>query len=246
MANEIKTNTDYIRLVEHWQRTTSKREKTIVEEAIISSTKLLVYNACNRYSRYGAYSFEDLVQEASIGVLKSIEKWDSEKAGDSKYTSYMMWWVMSQIYSYLSKNSGDVKVPKKNIERLLRDVKDLGEVSRENEKYSTSYVYIDKDRGDKEDIDAVLYKEFGMYTLNDAIFRDSERDTEKLAESALESLRDKRLKEVLYRRSQGETLEDVGAAMELTGERVRQLEDRAIGILRSNKKLMKNIKDWYC
>lgn len=244
MSNEIKTNLDYIRLIEHWKRTNSQREKNAVEETILKSAHLLLLKVCRRFSREGKYDLEDLIQEASMGVLKSIDKWDSNKAGESKYTSYMMWWVNSYIYNYLSKNCGDVKVPKKNLEKMLKDIKEIGEASEQTIKYATSYLYLDEPRPEGEEIDAVLYNKYGVYSLNSALLRDRMRDTEKIAAKALYSIKDSALREILYKRCHGATLQEIGTTMELSRERIRQLEKRAFGILRSNKGLMKDIKDW--
>lgn len=244
MSNEIKTNLDYIRLIEHWKTTDSQREKNVIEEAIIKSANLLLLTTCKRFCKEGKYSLEDLMQEASIGVLRSIDKWDTKKAGSAKFTSYMMWWVHSQIYSYLSKNCGDVRVPKKNLEKMIKDIRESGEISEQNVKYTTSYVYLDKPRPDGEEIDAVLYNEYGVYSLNSALVRDRIRDTEKIANKAINSIKDSVLKEIIFRRCYGDTLQEIGTSMDLTRERIRQLESRALGILRNNKTLMKDIKDW--
>jgi RNA polymerase sigma factor (sigma-70 family) len=246
VTNKIKTNLDYIRLVEHWQSTESLREKNIVEESIIKSGDVdsMLNFICRKFSRDGKYPMEDLMQEASIGVLKAITKWDTKKAGDTKFTSYMVWWVNSQIYNFLSKNCGDVHVPKKNLERMLKDIKESGEPSEKTVRYATSYVYLDKPRPDGEEIDSVLYNEYGVYSINSAVIRDKIRDTEKIAAKALDSIKDDSLRDILYRRCHGDTLQDIGTSMKLSRERIRQLETRALGILRNNKDLMKEVKEW--
>jgi RNA polymerase sigma factor (sigma-70 family) len=244
LPQKEKSNAEYIKMVEQWQATDDVAIKQKIEEELIASVELLIHKTCYKHTQKGKHALEDLKQESYLGVLKTFEKWNSEKAKNSKFVSYMMMWVTAYIYNYLSKNSGDVRVPKKNIEKALRDIKEEGQISEQNKKYTTSYVYLDKERASKEEIDTILYNEFSKFSSPAIIARNRERDTQTLARQALESLKEPRLREVLRLRSEGATLEEIGIKLGLAGERIRQLEARAYFILRCNKKLMTNIRDW--
>ena len=243
--SDMKTNLQYIKLVEHWQKTTDPLARERIEETILKSVDPLLIQTCNKLiGRTNLSKFEDLKQEASIGVLKSLAKWSTEKSKDGKFISYMMLWVNGLVYNYLSYHAGDVRIPKKNIEKVLRDLKNDGEVAEGNRKYTTSYIYLNKPRENIEEVDSILYNEYRMFSENDVIKRNRIRDTEKLATLAIDSLKDSRLKYIVKNRSEDATLEEIGKHLGMSGERVRQLETRALHTLRNNKGLMSIIKDW--
>lgn len=202
-----------------------------------ANTRLVVSIAKN----FHGLEFGDLVQEGNLGLMKAIEKFNPKKG--YKFSTYATWWIRQAIMRALSEQSRTIRIPEhlleaaKNLEQLKQEfcdthgraptleelVKDL-DMSAEKIKRLESVLEstisfgteIEEDSGDQEE---ALKDVKAPSPLREAL------------EGALEELSD-REKQILRLRmglldDQPKTLEEVSCVLNITRERVRQLEKLA-------------------
>jgi RNA polymerase primary sigma factor len=66
---------------------------------IIKSNIRLVFSIAYQYRRVADISFEDLIQEGNIGLIKSVEKFDWTKG--HRFSTYAMWWIKQSISQFI-------------------------------------------------------------------------------------------------------------------------------------------------
>lgn len=228
-------------------------------------TKLILCNLkfvvsiANRYRNTGL-PISDLINQGNLGLVEAAKRFDHTK--DVKFISYAVWWIRQSIIQALAEQSGTVKLPIKQAgilykingatERLnkklnrepsaseLAEHLDMDEADIENVlRVSRNYLSLEAPIKDGEDRSFIDLLESGSKDIEEDIIA-------KTLKNALDDIVD----ELDERESQivgwrfglnGEapkTLEEIGELMEISRERVRQLETRALAKLR--KKAMKN------
>ena len=238
------------------------------QKLIVSNFRLVV-NIAKRYMNNGL-SFEDLIQEGNIGLMKAVEKFDVSKG--FKFSTYATWWIRQSITRALAEQSRTIRIPVHMVESINKMKKFETSFSREFER-DPSYeeianalgVNIERVREYKKadqdvmSLDAPVAEEKDT-TLSEFIVDDEiNLEDEALSKINLKNLIDimgealnEREAMVLILRfglkdGQQRTLEQVGRIFDVTRERIRQIEGKALRKLRHyiNKKpkRKKNYKD---
>ena len=78
-------------------------------EKMINSNLRLAVSIANKYVKYGNVSYEDLIQEANIGLIKAIEKYDWRRG--YKFSTYACWWIKQAVTRYLTANNSILHIP---------------------------------------------------------------------------------------------------------------------------------------
>ena len=78
------------------------------KDKMIESNLRLAISIAKKYAQYG-HSFEDLIQEANIGLIKAVEKFDWRKG--FKFSTYGSWWIKQAVTRSLTSESTIVDVP---------------------------------------------------------------------------------------------------------------------------------------
>lgn len=221
----------------------------------------LVVSIAKRYL-YTGREFNDIIQDGTLGLMKSIEKFDYKKG--YKFSTFSTWWIRQSITRELANTNSAIRLPvhiqngknKFNIE-YQKITNELGrEPTKKELKELTSY--------SKEEIDIFLELPTASKSLNSKIddedaneigdfIPDLEKNTESegtkiILKQEISELLDRahlkeREKEIIILRfgldGKGEkTLEEVGKIFGVTRERIRQLEEKIMKKLRN----LKNIK----
>lgn len=239
----------------HYGRLAIKGDQAARKKMIESNLRLVVKIARRYYNR--GLEFSDLIEEGNLGLLRAVEKFDPERG--FRFSTYATWWIRQTIERAIMNQTRTIRLPihvlrelntyltaarelwktqdhepthheiAKALDKSIDDVKEMMELNEHM--ISLDMQVANENATGKPLVEALADKN----ALDPADILTAEKLHASL-ESCLNELNEKQ-REVLSRRFglggyERQTLEEVGQAVGLTRERVRQIQMTALKTLR--------------
>lgn len=226
------------------------------KERLITANLRFVISVANKYKYYN-FDLLDLIEEGNMGLMEAVERFQPEKG--FKFISYAVWWIRKAVLKYISDNMYDIYLPS-NRQNDLRNISQLVRESEANCTTEDSIRDFAQELGLEENIvRELIFISQGAVSLDAAIadgsdaasFGDLVEDTqnETPEEAAVGSCLIDDVEKVLGSLSTREAdilryryglngkkplaLKEIGLKMNLSKERVRQIEHKAIQMIKS-------------
>jgi len=228
--------------------------KEAKDKLIKANLRFVVYVA-KHYQNKGL-SLSDLISEGNLGLITSVDKFDVDKG--YHFISYAVWWIRQSILKAIYEKTRMIRLPLNRanelgwIEKAKKEIEKYKEGEAGIEEIA-AYLNIDKSRvtelinasKDIVSLETPLSSENDANTISDLI-KDSKgenperviinRKLNESIEEVLSTLSEKESKVIKYRFGlEGErprSLKEIGDKYNLTKERIRQIENKAISRLR--------------
>ena len=255
MENRYLTTADELRKIVALI-TENKIEMLHAKDQFVRSNLRLVLSIAKNYS-YPGLDLLDLVQEGNIGLMKAVDKFNYRLG--HKFSTYATWWIRQSITRAIADQGRTIRIPVHMVEAMNRVLKIANELTKRLGREPTVHELakelktpitkvtqilkaaqepISLEASIADNRDAVLNK---FIEDKNAVSPDEDvmkHNLREVTDSALQSLSPReqeivRMRYGLNEKGKEYTLQEVGEIFQVTRERIRQIEEKALLKLRS-------------
>ena len=235
---------------DHYAREAAKGDQQAIDK-LVSSNLRFVVNVAKKYQNQGM-PLSDLINEGNIGLINAIERFDVDKG--YHFISYAVWWIRQAILKAISEKARMIRLPLNRANELVQiekarkqlqsgkandpEIDEIADAVNMDRDHVASLISISQDL---VSLETPVYADKGTSQLGDFIEdRDYRAPEDEAMDKSLKddinkmlrTLSEKEADIIQYRYGlKGKTalsLKDIGDKYNLTKERIRQIEKKAI------------------
>jgi RNA polymerase primary sigma factor len=254
----LLSHEEEIRLAKRMENPRSPRDAEEAKNTLVLANLRLVASVARRYMGHGM-PIEDLMQEGTIGLIRAVERYNYRKG--YRFSTYAIWWIRRAISRAIADQARLIRLPVHVTDTLGRINKARGTLRERLGRMPTRAELAEAMKMPEDKLSELMRGVVEPLSLDMPIGEEGESRLADLipatdsqnpaAEAAKTALRDElmaaldeltqREKDVILLRygldgEEPRTLEEVGRALEVTRERVRQIEASALGKLRKRQR----------